>query len=176
MSYKSYKGSLKNIKGLFISFFTILIIFACTDTTQKNIEQKNDTIPVIHVLTKPASSFTDTLIINAVSAVFFNPDPQQLEKIRASIKNPVYESMDHDCFFQMRNARIVLKKNWPQVQMIETSRARFLLFIKANKSRTCIDLDLKSDMCGIFLFDRIKEPTLIDMMNVDTALEYYFKR
>ena len=75
----------------------------------------------------------------------------------------------------MRNARMVLKKYWPHIHIIETSEYRYLLFIRADNSQTCIDLDTQQDMCGILLFDRKKEPELIDMMNVDTALGFYFK-
>jgi hypothetical protein len=31
-------------------------------------------------------------------------------------------------------------------------------------------------MCGIFLFDGKKEPELADMMNIDTALGFYFEK
>lgn len=88
----------------------------------------------------------------------------------------VFESLQHDCFYQMRNARLVLQKYWPQIQIVETSKARYLLFIKADKSKTIIDLDSKNDICGIFLFDSKQDPELIDMMNVDTELGFYFKK
>ena len=87
----------------------------------------------------------------------------------------IFESMVHDCFYQIKNARMVLKKQWPQVKIIETSRARYLLFIKADKSKICIDLDTKNDMCGLFLFDGKKDPVLTDMTNIDTALKFYFE-
>jgi hypothetical protein len=68
-----------------------------------------------------------------------------------------------------------LKKYWPRIHVIETSEYRYLLFIKTDNSRVCVDLNNKDDMCGIFLFDRKKEPELIDMMNIDTALGFYFR-
>ena len=124
---------------------------------------------------KPSSSFSDTLVINKISAVFYNPDSLQLNKIQAITKKELYETDVHNCFYLMRNARMVLKKYWPHIHIIETSEYRYLLFIKADNSQTCIDLDTQQDMCGILLFDRKKEPELIDMMNVDTALGFYFK-
>jgi hypothetical protein len=36
-------------------------------------------------------------------------------------------------------------------------------------------LDTKEEMFGILLFDRKKEPELVDMMNIDTALGFYFR-
>jgi len=124
---------------------------------------------------KPSSSFSDTLVISKVSAVFYNPDSLQLNKIQAITKKELYETDVHNCFYLMRNARMVLKKYWPHIHIIETSEYRYLLFIKADNSQTCIDLDTKEDMCGILLFDRKKEPELIDMMNIETALGFYFK-
>jgi len=124
---------------------------------------------------KPSSSFSDTLVINKISAVFYNPDSLQLNKIKAITKKELYETDVHNCFYLMRNARMVLKKYWPHIHIIETSEYRYLLFIKADNSQTCIDLDTKEDMCGILLFDRKKEPELIDMMNIETALGFYFK-
>ena len=124
---------------------------------------------------KPSSSFSDTLVINKISAVFYNPDSFQLNKIKAITKKELYATDVHNCFYLMRNARMVLKKYWPHIHIIETSEYRYLLFIKADNSQTCIDLDTKEDMCGILLFDRKKEPELIDMMNIETALGFYFK-
>ena len=172
------KNNLYNaiIRISIIAFFT-QIFFACTGGIPEN--KSNDqekTIPDTQVLSKPPSSYTDTLIIKSPSAVFYNPDSVQLEKIESINKKMIFESMAHDCFYQMRNARIVLKKYWPQIWIIETSKARYLLFIKADKSKTCIDLDTKNDMCGLFLFDREKDPVLIDMMNINTALGFYFKK
>lgn len=137
-------------------------------------EEKTEADPVSYK--KPPSSFSDTIIITGSSAVFYNSDSLQLEKIKGVIELPVYESNVHDCFFQMRNARMVLKKYWTQIHIIETSKHRYLLFIKANNKKTCIDLNEKNDMCGVFLFDGIKEPELVDMMNIETALGYYFSK
>lgn len=141
--------------------------------------QKNDTeIPATSRAVqskKPSSTFSDTLVINRISAVFYNPDSLQLNRIQAITKKEIYETDVHNCFYLMRNARMVLKKYWPHIHIIESSEYRYLLFIKADNSQTCIDLDTKEDMCGILLFDRKKEPELIDMMNIDTALGFYFK-
>ena len=126
------------------------------------------------IISKPPSSYTDSLIITPESAVLYNSDPLQLEKIKAINKEMVFESMVHDCFYQMKNARMVLKKYWPQLKIIDTSKARYLVFIKADKSKTYIDLDTKNDMCGLFLFDGKKDPILIDMTNIDTELRFYF--
>jgi len=128
------------------------------------------------VIPKPPSSFNDTLVIDTKSAVFYSPDSLQMEQIKLANEKNVFESITHDCFFQMKNAKLVLKKYWPQITIIETSSARFLLFVKKNTSRTIVDINSKNDVGGIFLFDMEKEPELIDMMNVNTALGFYFNK
>ena len=128
------------------------------------------------VIPKPPSSFNDTLVIDTKSAVFYSPDSSQMEQIKLANEKNVFESITHDCFYQMRNAKLVIKKYWPQLSIIETSNARFLLFIKKDKSKKIIDLNSKNDIAGIFLFDTEKEPELIDMMNVNTALGFYFNK
>jgi len=74
----------------------------------------------------------------------------------------------------MRNAKLVLQKWWPRMKITETSNARWLLFVKANKKSVLIDLNSKNDICGILLFDGKKDPEQADMMNINSALHFYF--
>lgn len=161
---------------VFTSIFVIIYLYSCTNTnSSKKNKTKLPATPHAVRYKKPPSSYNDTLVINNISAVLYNPDSLQLNKIQAIIEKELYETDVHNCFYLMRNARIVLKKYWPRIHVIESSEYRYLLFIKADNSQTCIDLNSKEDMCGIFLFDRKKEPELIDMMNIDTDLGFYFK-
>ena len=159
-------------------FFILSQLTFCTNTgsTQKeNVKQTKTPQLALDRYKKPETSFNDTLIVNKISAVFYNPDSLQLNKIKNILKKEEYETQVHNCFYLMRNARMVIKKYWPQINIIETSKARYLLFIKINKSKTLFDLNAYSDMCGIILFDQKKAPELVDMMNIDTALGFYFK-
>jgi hypothetical protein len=149
---------------------------SCTENSPKKNSPENRPEHSDTIRRKPPGSFSDTLIIYFPSAVFFNPDSQQLKKIKEITPENEYESDVHNCFYLMRNARIVLKKYWPQIHIIETKENRYLLFVKADKAKTCIDINSKGDMCGIFLFDGKKEPELADMMNIDTALGFYFEK
>ena len=124
---------------------------------------------------KPASSFGDTILVQGKSAVFYLPDSLQMAKIKAVNDKLIFQNITHDCHYQMMNARDELKQSWPQVRIMDCSKARYLLFVKTDKSKICIDLDEKNDICGIFLFDGKKNPALIDMPNVSTALGFYFK-
>jgi hypothetical protein len=164
---------------LVLTYVLVTVLPACKNGSKKEVIKSSpqiiqDTIPAVYK--KPPSSYSDTLVIRGEAAVFFNPDTLQLDKIKRVRKKLDFESDTHDCFFQQRNARIVLKQYWPQIKIIETSKARFLLFIYNDGTQTLTDLDAKNDMCGIFLFNGKKGPELTDMTNIDTGLEYYFKK
>jgi hypothetical protein len=126
------------------------------------------------IIKKPASSYNDTLRISGLCAVFYSPDSVQMNKIRAVNKVAVFAMLTHDCHYQMEYSRVVLEKYWPKIRIIETSRARYLVFEKMDKSKICVDLNDKNDICGVFLFDGKKEPVLADMPNIDTVLGFYF--
>jgi hypothetical protein len=165
-------------KRAFLPALILCFIFgamqSCTQPDKKNISSGNIAEHKDSIIRKPPSGFSDTLIIHFPSAVFYNPDNLQLQKIKEITAKNQYETDVHNCFYLMRNARMVLNKYWPKIQIIETSANRYLLFVKTDKAKTCIDLNSKGDMCGIFLFDGKKEPELADMMNIDTALGFYF--
>ena len=129
-------------------------------------------IPLL--IKKPPSSFSDTVIIDQESAVFYNPDSLQLEKIKSVNEKRVYETVTHDCYYMMQNARNVIRQHWPRIRIVEVIKARYLLFLKKDKSKTVIDLNAKNNICGLYLFDTKKDPEPVDMPNVDTFLGFYF--
>ena len=158
---------------LFLAMITIVLV-SCSNSVRHNKagtvndEDKNT------MLRKPPATFTDTIIIDFPAAVFYNPDSLQLEKIKAITDIMIFESMVHDCYYQMRNCRIVLKQNYPHIKIVEVKNARYLLFEKSGGEKEYIDLDTQNDPCGIFLFDGNKKARLADMMNIETELGFYF--
>lgn len=161
------------LSGLIFCLFSCCM-HSCTQPAKKNIPVESNPDATDIIKRKPVSSFSDTLTIHFPAAVFYNPDSLQLQKIKKVTEKNDYETEVHNCIYLMRNASNIMKQYWPKVNMIEAHKARYLLFIKADKTKVCIDLDTKGDMCGIFLFDGKKEPQLADMMNIDTALDFYF--
>jgi len=97
-------------------------------------------------------------------------------KIKSVNTKVIFDMLTHNCHYQMENAHIVIKRYWPQIKIVEVSRFRYLLFEKTNKSKVCIDLNDKNDICGLFLFDGKKDPVLVDMPNIDTQLGFYFSK
>ncbi len=159
----------------FIYLLATLCYFFCTNgNKQKPIINKTE----IHKdrELKPSSSFSDTVKINSPAAVFFKPDSLQLEKIKTITDSAIFESMEHDCFFQMRNARNIVDKYYLGVEIINLTKARFLLFEYKNGIKELIDLDSNNDPCGIYLFDGSRKPVITDMTNIETALSNYFEK
>ena len=99
-----------------------------------------------------------------------------MEKIKVVNERMTFESLTHDCFYQMRNARLVVEKNWPGIQVRLASKMRWLVFRKNNGEERIIDLNANNDICGIYLFDPFTNPVRIDMTNIDTELNFYFKK
>lgn len=159
--------------GFLIIF--LVIITGCSGVSEKNTSDQSRQVSDTQFISKPPSSFKDSLTIIDAAAVFYNSDSLQLEGFKAINKKMVFESMVHDCFYQMKYSRIVLKKYWPRLKIIDASKARYLVFLKTDKSKAVIDLNTKNDMCGLFMFDGEKDPVLADMTNMETALRFYFE-
>lgn len=153
---------------------SLLLDISCTNIHRNNIIESGITIEdAIH--RKPPSSFSDTITIDFPAAVIFSPDSIQLEKIKTVTDREIFESAVHDCYYQIRNSRIVLQKYFPHIKIIEVRNVRYLFFKKLYGENEWIDLNNKNDQCGIFVFDRLKSAHLVDMTNIDSELGFYFK-
>ena len=176
-----YFMRMKNIVGYthaIISATCLLcFIHACNDNgaVKKAVANPVKSITSAKFLRKPPASYTDTLIINFPAAVFYQPDSIQLSLIKAQTDSMSFDGNMHEYFYQMRNARIVLKKTWPGLTIIESTKNRFLLFIKKNNTPECIDLDTKNESHGLFVFDGKKTPLPVDMTNIETEISFYLK-
>ena len=138
---KSAAGSRAVLLAVFISMFAV----SCSPSPRKkdagiSSQELKDT-----VLLKPPSSFSDSVVIHFPAAVFYNPDSLQLIKIKAITPAAIFDATMHEFFYQARNSRIVLKKYYPQIKIMEIKNARFLLFKKkdvVNTSLISISIDL----------------------------------
>ena len=155
----------------------VILTFSCADSSTKINQNQNKIENKDPAKNKPAGSFSDTVQINSLpSAVFYDPDSLQLEKIKAITNSTIFESTMHEYFYQMRNSRIVLKKYYPYIKIIEVKNARYLLFEKAGGEKEYVDLNTKNDPSGIFIFDGQKAPQLVDMTNIESELGFYFSK
>lgn len=159
-----------------IFLLPVLLIFACADSHRQRNESHDKTENKV-AKHKPPSSYSDTVKINPLaSVVFYSPDVAQLEKIKAVNDKMIFESTMHELFYQVRNSKIVLQKYYAHIKIIDVKNARYLLFKKVDGKQELIDLDTKDDPCGMFIFDGIKSPELADMTNIDTDMEFYFRK
>ena len=164
-----------NLNFLVFQLFIISLV-SCSETTNKN-KSKGMTSPAQeNVITKPPSSFTDTLIIDFPAAVFYNPDSIQLEKIKSNTDSMIFNSLTHEYFYQMKYSRQTIQQNWPGIKIIDISKMRYILFKLKSREEECIDLNTKNDFCGILLFDGKKKSKLADMTNIDSELGFYFSK
>ena len=124
---------------------------------------------------KPGCTYSDTLVINYPAAVFYHPDSLQVLKIKEQTNSMVFDGTMHEFFYQMRNARRVIQKTWPDLKITEAKNYRYLLFAALDNTRHCIDLDTKNDAYGLLVFNRKKPPLTVDMMNVETEVSFYLK-
>ena len=159
-----------------IYIVSVLSLTASCSSNPVQDKEKKASPPSHQVLTKPPSNFQDTMLIDFPAAVFYLPDSLQLEKIKELTDSSIFEAAMHEYFFQMRNARMSIKRDWPGLKIVEAKNIRFLLFKGRDNDSTYIDLNTKNDSHGLFLFQPGKKPHYADMMNIDTELGFYFKK
>ena len=160
----------------FLYFLLLILSLSCSNSPRQTTPARNKSENKETVKNKPSSSFSDTLKINSAAAVFYHPDSLQLEKIKLVTDARIFDGSMHEFEYLMRNAHFVIKKNMPQLKIIEAKNVRYLLFIRANKNTDCINLDTKNDAYGLFVFDRKKPPLLSDMANIESELGFYFTK
>lgn len=165
-----------NLTGYLLGW-GICVLQACSSPPHKQVSP-SDTLkkPSPEKYRKPASSYSDTIFITGISAIFFQPDPVQKEKIRQTLDSMVFDSNEHDCIFQPRYSRKYILENWPAVRVLETLQNRYIHFLKKDGQVRVIDLNANNDMCGLYLFDGIQDPVVADMTNVETSLSQYFNK
>ena len=153
----------------------VVLTCSCSQAPEKmNRQTGRSEVSKPRLIKKPPSSFSDTVTIDQPSAVFFNPDSLQLGRIKSVNEERVYSTLTHDCYYMMQNARNVIRQQWPRIRIVEVIKARYLLFLKKDKSKMVIDLNAKNNICGLYLFDTKKDPEPVDMPNVNTFLGFYF--
>lgn len=154
-------------------YFIFLLLIGCKGQYKKVVEPKMKNASTYQ---KPGSTYQASLHVNQSAAVFYHPDSLQLLQIKEAMDSSIYDSNMHELFYQIRNARLVIKKYWPEIKIIESKNVRFLVFHKKDGEEINIDLDNKYDTYGLLLFNQIKDPELADMTNIETVLSNYFTK
>jgi hypothetical protein len=164
------------MKKLMTSYIVLFFLFACRQHPGKNEASEDNNKKEHKSVTKPPAIFSDTLKIDSKAAVFYYPDSIQLEKIKASIDTSSFEAIMHEYFYQFKYVHHVLNQYWPGIKIIEARNVRYLLFIKADKSREIIDLDTNYDPYGLYIFDPQKSPIPLELTNAESEIGFYFSK
>lgn len=165
------------VKHIIISGIWLILMVSCKGKNTENNMGNVDTLPIKQriITNKPGSSFSDSMTVKGPAAIFYYPDSLQDARIKAITESGIYNSAVHEMFYQMRNAKIVIKSTYPKLKVVEVTNTRFLLIQKKDGGKQIIDLDKYNDARGLILCNGIKEPQLADMTNIETELYRYFK-
>jgi len=164
------------VKHIVVSSVCLMLIVCCKEKGSGNNTSKVDSLEAKpqKIIQKPGASYSDSMYIKEAAAIFYYPDSLQDVRIKAITEPSVYNSTLHEMFYQMRNAKIVIKSTYPKLKVIEVKNSRFLLIQKKDGRNQIIDLDKYNDARGLILCNGIKEPQLADMTNIETELYRYF--
>lgn len=122
------------------------------------------------------SGSSDSLVVDSAEAVFFSQDSLRMDQIKSALREQVYASLTHDCYFETKYAQMVIQRDRPSLRIIYTSTHRWLIFKKKDGTRARVDLNTINDLCGLLLFDGSKDPLRANMPNIATDLWNYFGR
>lgn len=153
-----------------------VFINACNNTEKENTKEPDTYVNKPVKKTKPPSSLSDSLLIEEPAAIFFHPDSLQDVKIKALTDSGIYKSYTHEMFYQMRYAGIVLHTYYPGLKRIEVKDIRYLVIRKKNSKTEIIDLNTYDDSSGLLVTDLVQPVRLLDMTNIETELDFYFKK
>jgi hypothetical protein len=124
----------------------------------------------------PPGGPADSLVVDSAEAVFFSQDSLRMAQIKIALREQVYASLTHDCYFETKYAQTVIQRDRPSLRIIHTSAHRWLIFKKKDGTIARVDLNAINDLCGLLLFDGSKDPLRANMPNIATDLWNYFGR
>lgn len=152
------------------------ILSGCSSETRKDKEKapqaEIDGINQSGMVKEPILN-ADTLVIDKKAAVFYQPDTIQIEIRKKEIGEDKFMIGADDYLYSMHIAYNFIDS--ARLTMLDAKGKRFLKFVTADKSQQIIKLDTLPELWGLFLFDPIKKPKLVDMTIIDEEYKSYFK-
>lgn len=119
-------------------------------------------------ITKPGSTNSDTLTIFTPAAVFYYPDAVQNLHIRQTTDEKQYQAIMHEFEYLTGFSKKVLSQNWPNVPITDVRTGRYLRFVLKDHSLYVVDLDALQDPIGLLLCNGKKNPSQVDMANIES--------
>jgi hypothetical protein len=154
-----------------------LAIASCTSNESAKAERKKED----HLLLKPAKPIvtvpslfnTDTLIVTAKAAVFYQPDSAQIERRMKEVGEKDFRMGMDDYLFYLNESWTYLKQQG--VPVVDAKDKKVIQFISANHKIQLVRLDTVPELWGVYLFDPARSPYPADITNIEEAYRSYYK-
>jgi hypothetical protein len=171
------------VKRIKIIIFTILFIglaylayakvssFLAIDICLDKGGSWNYSLQKCECLDKSELDKSDHLIIHDKCAVIFNPDNVKISRAKKIDEDNFYVSAD-DAMFYISKSRDFLKSK--KIKIIETEY-RIIDFKVNNKLVKSVNLNTDDKFWGIILFDGKNIPAEIDMTDIESGFNSYYK-
>lgn len=115
----------------------------------------------------------DTMMIDTRSAVFYTPDSLQMEKRMWSVGERYFRMGMDDYLVTMNEAAEYLES--VKIPVVVAKEKRFLAFKNQSGLVKLIDTDTLPDLWGIYFFDLVREPKLVEITNAAEGYKSFFK-
>ena len=150
---------------LFMAYLLFLPLFASSCKKRIDLSSRDSLLK---------GSAADTVVLKEKAVLFFRVDTLQLQRIQQKTLEMVYDSSARECVSVTNNARLALRANWQDLKEIDNKGARYLMCVRSDKSRICIDMNAPGELCAIYAFDPSKDPQPVDMQSVEQSIRNYF--
>lgn len=144
-----------------------------TDTHTSSAENKKIDTPKKQIATSNYPVDTDTLTIDRIAAIFYQPDSIQIKKRMKQVGEADFRAGADDYIYYINSSVEYLEKQG--IPVIDAKNRKFLRFVMTDKKEKLIKLDTLEELWGIYLFDPMKAPLYADMIDIEENYKNYYK-
>ncbi len=118
--------------------------------------------------------YIDTLIVDRIAAVFYQPDSNQIAAAIAADGEDDFYTGEDDAMYYLSEARKHLES--VKLKIIDADICKYMKFVYADNSFILIKRDTLKDINGILFFDRVQKPYSPEYLDIDPDYRKYFKK
>lgn len=152
----------------------VLALASCaTNDSAKERANVADKLSKAEVPSPPVSpGETDTLVVDAKAAVFYQPDSLQIEARKKEAGEEDFRAGMDDYLYYMNQSWQYLEGQ--RLPVLDAKGTKFIKFVTANGIQL-VRLDTLSELWGVYLFDPSKGAYKADMTAVEAEYKNYYK-
>lgn len=113
----------------------------------------------------------DTLYIDSVSAIFYEPDTIRIEQRKKSVGEENFYIGAEDYKYYMYLSREFLDSM--KMSIRSSANKKYLKFIALSSTKV-IKLDTLPELWGVYFFDPRKDPKQVNIIDIDSEYHRYF--